>query len=120
MDGRTQSLVRHGELACHCLLLETSAGLVLVDTGFGSRDVHDPQPRDVRHIVLTHLDFDHAGGRDDFPGAVHLLASERDMPSGRDARLGCRSINAWEKDRAQRPLANQRSLRELVRTEERT
>lgn len=35
--------------------------------------------RDVRHIVLTHLDFDHAGGLDDFPQAkVHLLASERD------------------------------------------
>lgn len=36
-------------------------------------------PRDVRHIVLTHLDFDHAGGLDDFPNAaVHLLALERD------------------------------------------
>jgi glyoxylase-like metal-dependent hydrolase (beta-lactamase superfamily II) len=35
-------------------------------------------PRDVRHIVLTHLDFDHAGGLDDFPGAtVHMLESER-------------------------------------------
>ncbi|MDR0182973.1 MBL fold metallo-hydrolase [Lysobacter arvi] len=35
-------------------------------------------PRDVRDIVLTHLDFDHAGGLDDFPQArVHLLASER-------------------------------------------
>jgi glyoxylase-like metal-dependent hydrolase (beta-lactamase superfamily II) len=34
-------------------------------------------PLDVRHIVLTHLDFDHAGGLDDFPHAtVHLLASE--------------------------------------------
>ncbi len=33
---------------------------------------------DVRHIVLTHLDFDHAGGLDDFPqAAVHLLAIER-------------------------------------------
>ncbi|MFZ5522089.1 MAG: MBL fold metallo-hydrolase [Pseudomonadota bacterium] len=34
---------------------------------------------DVRHIVLTHLDFDHAGGLDDFPHArVHLLQDERD------------------------------------------
>ncbi|MFT3723264.1 MAG: MBL fold metallo-hydrolase [Hyphomonadaceae bacterium] len=33
---------------------------------------------DVRHIVLTHLDFDHAGGVEDFPEArVHLLAGER-------------------------------------------
>jgi glyoxylase-like metal-dependent hydrolase (beta-lactamase superfamily II) len=32
---------------------------------------------DVRHIVLTHLDFDHAGGLDDFPEAsVHMLHDE--------------------------------------------
>jgi glyoxylase-like metal-dependent hydrolase (beta-lactamase superfamily II) len=108
MDGRTASLVRRGELACHCLLVETRSGLVLVDTGLGLRDVREPRtrlsafflallspdlreemtavrqvarlgydPRDVRHIVLTHLDFDHAGGLDDFPHAtVHLLAAE--------------------------------------------
>lgn len=35
--------------------------------------------RDVRHIVLTHLDFDHAGGIEDFPEArVHVLAIERE------------------------------------------
>lgn len=32
---------------------------------------------DVRHIVLTHLDFDHAGGIEDFPtAAVHVMADE--------------------------------------------
>ncbi|MDB4959626.1 MAG: hypothetical protein JWO36_7195 [Myxococcales bacterium] len=32
---------------------------------------------DVRHVVLTHLDFDHAGGLDDFPEArVHMMRSE--------------------------------------------
>lgn len=36
-------------------------------------------PRDVRHILLSHLDFDHAGGLDDFPEArVHMLKIERD------------------------------------------
>ncbi len=36
------------------------------------------RPEDVTDIVMTHLDFDHAGGLDDFPEAlVHLLASER-------------------------------------------
>jgi glyoxylase-like metal-dependent hydrolase (beta-lactamase superfamily II) len=36
-------------------------------------------PRDVRHIVLTHLDFDHAGGLPDFPWArVHAHAREFD------------------------------------------
>lgn len=35
-------------------------------------------PRDVRDIVLTNLEFDHAGGLDDFPHArVHLLERER-------------------------------------------
>jgi glyoxylase-like metal-dependent hydrolase (beta-lactamase superfamily II) len=107
MDGRSFSSLR-GRLACHCLLVETPRELVLVDTGFGLRDIADPpsrlskfflfllrpefreeyaavrqiarlgyDPRDVRHIVLTHLDFDHAGGLDDFPQAtIHLLAAE--------------------------------------------
>lgn len=36
-------------------------------------------PADVRHIVLTHLDVDHAGGIADFPQAkVHVLATEHD------------------------------------------
>ncbi len=40
--------------------------------------------RDVRHIVLTHLDFDHAGGLEDFPEAeVHLLAAEADAARDR-------------------------------------
>ncbi len=110
MDGRSGSIFERGRLCCHCLLLESNDGLVLVDTGFGLRDVAHPRSRlssfflamlspdfreemtaarqiealghrvsDVRHIVLTHLDFDHAGGLDDFPLAqVHLLRRERD------------------------------------------
>lgn len=110
MDGRTPSILQRGELCCHCLLIETNSGLVLVDTGFGLHDVANPARRlssfflallspdfheemtavrqiehlgysaaDVRHIVLTHLDFDHAGGLDDFPYAtVHMLQQERD------------------------------------------
>jgi glyoxylase-like metal-dependent hydrolase (beta-lactamase superfamily II) len=36
-------------------------------------------PADVRHILLSHLDFDHAGGLDDFPRAtVHMMARERE------------------------------------------
>jgi len=35
-------------------------------------------PRDVRHVVLTHLDFDHAGGLEDFPeAAIHVMSDER-------------------------------------------
>ena len=116
-DGRSKGLT--GPLVCHCLLIETDAhGLVLVDTGYGLRDVrhpHDPpQPRitrawrnllniqlreeetairqiealgfhagDVRHIVLTHLDFDHAGGLEDFPNAaVHVMAREYEEAIG--------------------------------------
>jgi glyoxylase-like metal-dependent hydrolase (beta-lactamase superfamily II) len=95
------------DVVCHCLLIESSDGLVLVDTGFGTEDARNPaqlgqpfrallQPRpqigeaavtqverlgfaaaDVRHIVVTHLDVDHAGGLPDFPEAeVHVLAPE--------------------------------------------
>ena len=106
-DGVTEGF-GPSRLTCHCLLIETDgSGLVLVDTGFGTRDVRERsrvsgffrtvnnirfdenetavarvralgfRPEDVRHIVLTHLDFDHAGGLDDFPWAtVHLLADE--------------------------------------------
>lgn len=107
MDGVSLGALR-GRLTSHCLLVEARDALVLVDTGYGLRDVHDPRgrlaafflalnkpelreemtavrqiealgfdPRDVRHIVLSHLDFDHAGGLDDFPhAAVHMLADE--------------------------------------------
>lgn len=94
----------HPAMVGHCLLVETSAGLVLVDTGFGSEDprrlawwlkalsgaVLAPartaaaqvealgfSRADVRHIVLTHLDLDHAGGLSDFPQAtVHVQRAE--------------------------------------------
>ncbi len=91
-----------------CMLIETGDQLVLVDTGFGTRDMADTgrlgpgelllntrpdpdqpairqieklgfAPEDVRHIICTHLDRDHAGGLSDFPEAsVHVLAAERE------------------------------------------
>lgn len=44
---------------------------------------------DVRHIVLTHLDFDHAGGIEDFPAAtVHVFRDElRAATEGRKTPL---------------------------------
>jgi glyoxylase-like metal-dependent hydrolase (beta-lactamase superfamily II) len=56
---------------------EASTALRQVERlGFGARDV--------RHIVLTHLDFDHAGGLDDFPSArVHLPAAEAETVTAR-------------------------------------
>jgi glyoxylase-like metal-dependent hydrolase (beta-lactamase superfamily II) len=39
---------------------------------------------DVRHVVLTHLDLDHAGGLGDFPRArVHLTVEEHDAAAAR-------------------------------------
>jgi glyoxylase-like metal-dependent hydrolase (beta-lactamase superfamily II) len=99
-----------GRMICHCLLVETNDGLVLVDTGLGlddikggaarlgkgfmlaTRAVLDPEEtavrqverlgfkrEDVRHIVPTHLDVDHAGGLADFPDAtVHIYGLEHE------------------------------------------
>jgi glyoxylase-like metal-dependent hydrolase (beta-lactamase superfamily II) len=89
------------------LLVDTDQGLVLVDTGLGLHDHESPSrlvkfyrfdfgipyapertalrqveslgipPEAIRHIVLTHLHFDHAGGLPDFPWAkVHLHRRE--------------------------------------------
>jgi glyoxylase-like metal-dependent hydrolase (beta-lactamase superfamily II) len=42
------------------------------------------KPSDVRHIVMTHLDFDHAGGLVDFPhAAVHVTAAEAEAATNR-------------------------------------
>ncbi|MDF9715775.1 MBL fold metallo-hydrolase [Nocardioides sp. ChNu-153] len=91
---------------CHVLVVEHEAGLVLVDAGLGTADLADPRrlgpvgrmlrpdpdpsttalaavlalghsATDVTHVVLTHLDFDHAGGLSDFPQAVlHTTTTE--------------------------------------------
>ncbi len=103
-NARVPSSLRTGML---CLLIETAQGLVLVDTGLGQDDyLHrsailrlfqvvtivplNPeeaaarqlirlgyQVEDVRHIVLTHMHFDHCGGLPDFPHAkVHVHRRE--------------------------------------------
>lgn len=104
--GRLPGLMPR-RLVAHCLLVETENGLTLVDTGFGTGDVAEPRrlgrpftaltgarfdpaetalaqvqalgfgASDVRRIVVTHLDLDHAGGLGDFPDAqVHVHADE--------------------------------------------
>jgi glyoxylase-like metal-dependent hydrolase (beta-lactamase superfamily II) len=46
------------------------------------------QPEDVRHIVLTHMHFDHCGGLPDFPHAsVHVHRREHEAFMGRPRRL---------------------------------
>ena len=50
-------------------------------------------PRDVRHIVVTHLDLDHAGGLADFPDAkVHLHAREHAAAMARTHVQGARAL----------------------------
>lgn len=112
-DGYSRGI--SAQLVCHCLLIETNDGLVLVDTGYGNQDVTRPRerlsdfflalnrpqlrteetavaqirrlgfaPSDVRHIVVTHLDFDHAGGIEDFPNArIHVTAREKEVADQR-------------------------------------
>lgn len=106
-DGRTPG-VGPSHFVCHCLLLETAAGLILIDAGVVGRNAERSaeligpvfrtafnmrlrseesaaaqverlgfQPGDVKHIVMTHMDFDHVAGLPDFPNAtVHLSGAE--------------------------------------------
>jgi glyoxylase-like metal-dependent hydrolase (beta-lactamase superfamily II) len=75
-------------------VIRSAEGPVVIDTGFAVDEaywagdaVHRPvpetldaiglDPRDVRHLVLTHYHFDHAGHVDLFPNAiVHSSAAE--------------------------------------------
>jgi glyoxylase-like metal-dependent hydrolase (beta-lactamase superfamily II) len=107
----------HWRTGALTLLVETRDGLVLVDTGIGREDYRrrpailsafrvlthvplDPEqaairqvarlgytPSDVRHIVLTHMHFDHCGGLPDFPQAsVHVHRRELEAFYGRRRR----------------------------------
>ncbi len=107
LNGAVMNPLTLPGLPAHVLLCHADDGLVLVDTGFGTADLADPAtrlgpvrnllrpeldpertvvrqlaarghaPEDVAHVVLTHLDIDHAGGLSDFPHAtVHTTADE--------------------------------------------
>jgi len=130
----TGSIFQRARMVCHCLLVETHDGLALVDTGIGLDDIADPprlgrrwvrqctprldpaetavrqvralgySPDDVRHIMLTHLDRDHAGGIGDFPKArIHVHRREYDMavsaqiaaPAGRYVTAQWRHAPDW-------------------------
>jgi glyoxylase-like metal-dependent hydrolase (beta-lactamase superfamily II) len=118
-------LLAETRLVCHCLLIEGAEGLVLIDTGFGIEDMRNPRqlgrlftmlvrprvdvaetaiaqirelgfnPADVRHILTTHLDVDHAGGLPDFPDAqVHLMGRELDVAMSPPLRERARYVTA--------------------------
>ncbi|MBA1203808.1 MBL fold metallo-hydrolase [Pseudomonas capeferrum] len=123
-DGYSRGLTASVPCHC-LLIETDHSGLVLVDTGFGQGDVQHPErlslffrvlnnirlehrftaldqvrrlgfsPDDVRHILLTHLDFDHAGGLQDFPKArVHVMAAEREQAFGAVGWKGRRRFRA--------------------------
>lgn len=97
--GTLRPILMDMEAVVYCLLVETGEKLVLIDTGFGTRDYSQPSPKmnfflnwmgvprdpeetalrqvqqlgyrpeDIKDIIQTHLHIDHAGGLADFPWA---------------------------------------------------
>jgi glyoxylase-like metal-dependent hydrolase (beta-lactamase superfamily II) len=96
-----------------CLLIETDQGLALLDTGLGLDDYANPswmtrlfrmitvmpfdrdqaainqvgkmgyKPDDIKHIILTHMHFDHISGLPDFPCAkIHVHRTEYEAFTG--------------------------------------
>jgi glyoxylase-like metal-dependent hydrolase (beta-lactamase superfamily II) len=90
-----------------CILVKSDQGYVLIDTGLGIHDYKEPsilvkffmkalrannsieltainqckkiniEPNEIKHIILTHMHFDHAGGLPDFPNAnIHIHNNE--------------------------------------------
>ncbi|MGC9349075.1 MAG: MBL fold metallo-hydrolase [Anaerolineae bacterium] len=111
----------HWRTGTVCLLVETDRGLVLVDTGLGQGDYVrkpgilrtfqvvtrvplDPEEavarqlpglgytvEDVRHVVLTHMHFDHCSGLPDFPDAtVHV--HRRELAAFKGLRRRCTHV----------------------------
>ena len=117
------SVLQRADMSCHCLLVESNDGLVLIDTGFAFEDCSHPRfpdtflvkhavgakmdpaesaltqiqalgfsAADVRHIIVTHLDPEHAGGLMDFPHArVHVWE--------RELEAALHPMTLWEKTR---------------------
>ncbi|PKN84918.1 MAG: hypothetical protein CVU46_12685 [Chloroflexi bacterium HGW-Chloroflexi-8] len=97
----------HVQANTYVIVFETNHGMVMIDSGYGIQDfmhpnlvtrfftsfVHTPRdpvycainqlpkfnvdPHDVKHIILTHMHIDHAGGIADFPWAkIHVWEQE--------------------------------------------
>lgn len=104
--GTMRPLASPEPMVCHVLVVETPDGLVVVDTGFGTRDreewrtrlgssqhllrpAYDDaetlvrqlehlglRPADVTDVLLTHFDADHVGGLVDLPQARVHLSGD--------------------------------------------
>lgn len=122
--GKAFSKKNTPSFATRVTLLETSEGPLLIDAGYPRHFLAAPErypvrwaalrpqageeqsaasrlksmglnPNDVRHILLTHLDYDHMGGVVDFPKAtLHVLESE--VLAARSPRLGFEQVRYRE------------------------
>ena len=94
-------------MPCHCVIFQIGARVILLDSGFGTREMLAPnsllgddllfklgplidlrltanerlksrglRPEQVTDIILTHMDYDHAGVLHDFPNATVHVSSE--------------------------------------------
>lgn len=81
INGGTLVVEGYPTVVCHCLLVESPDGLVLVDTGIGLEDVKDPEGRLGRTLIdqagFQFHEWDTAARRIEAPG--HSVEDVRDV-----------------------------------------
>lgn len=83
----------------NCYVVKTPQTTVMIDTGIGPKTVEalksvGIEPESVKHIFLTHSDYDHVGNVSAFPNAeIHIHQKETALITGKTARFGTKKFN---------------------------
>ncbi len=85
-------------------IIQTSTTTIMIDTGIGEKTLHGVEslgisPADVKHIFLTHSDYDHAGNIASYPNSPLSVGSgEEQLIIKNVPRFGKKNFNAFGRD----------------------